>query len=83
MDELRVWLGDIYYRQIEDTVTKEGYTSEYHYVGSSYELVQLPYEETVTTTKNVIDYTSVSATIFVVLTFITCVTMFRKAILGR
>ena len=84
MNELRTWFGDVFYKTVEDVVVTEGYESEYHGLGGGqYEIIELPYESTVTTTKNVIDWQSVSAVIFVVLTFVTCVTLFRKAILGR
>lgn len=79
MEELREWFGDVFYLQIENTEHKEGFTSEYHSLGAgNYTLIELPYEEDITTVRNVIDWSSVSAVLFCVLTFVTVVTWLKK-----
>ena len=78
MNELREWLGDTFYKEVTETEVKEGYESVYQYVGGSYTLVELPYEYTCTVTKMVPDYQSMAAVVFVVLTFVSVVTMLRK-----
>lgn len=80
MNELMTWLGDVYYKQVTDTVTESGYDSTWAYSGNYYSAQRLPFEHTRTETRTVLNYQAVSATIFVVLTFVTVVTIFRKAL---
>ena len=83
MDELKQWLDDTFYREVTVTETHSGYTSERNYSGSSYTTVQLPFSETVTTTKEVIAWDSVASFVLIILTFITVTTFLRRAVFGR
>ena len=81
MNEIMNWLGDVYYREVTDTVHETGYTSTWVYNGSSYGAQRLPFDTTRTETRVVLNWQAVSSTLFIVLTFITVVTIFRRAIL--
>ena len=80
MDALMQWLNETFYRQVTVTEVHDGYTSERNYSGSSYTTVQLPFEETITTTKEVLDVQACAAFVIVVLTFVTIVTWLRGAL---
>lgn len=74
------WLNETFYREVTITETHKGYTSERNYSGSSYTIVELPFEETITTTKDVLDVQACAAFVIVVLTFVTIVTWLRGAL---
>lgn len=80
MDALMQWLDETFYRQVTVTEVHDGYTSERNYSGSSYTTVQLPFKETITTTKEVLDVQACAAFVIVVLTFVTIVTWLRGAL---
>lgn len=81
MEELKTWLGDVFYKEVTETTHSVGYTSErYSYSGAS-TTIQLPYEDTTTVTKQVLDWQSASAFVLVVLTFVTIATLLRSAVL--
>lgn len=83
MDELKQWLDDTFYREVTVTETHTGYTSERNYSGQSYVTIELPFQETVTTTKEVIAWDSVASFVLIILTFITVTTFLRRAVFGR
>lgn len=77
------WFGDTFFIERTETVHKSGYTSErYSYSGSS-QLIQLPYEEDITTTSQVLNPQACVSALLVVLVFITVVTWIKNAIWGR
>lgn len=77
------WFGDTFFIERSETVHKSGYTSErYSYSGSS-QLIQLPYEEDVTTTAQVLNPQACVSALLVVLVFVTSVTWIKNAIWGR
>lgn len=77
------WFGDTFFIERTETVHKSGYTSErYSYSGSS-QLIQLPYEEDVTTTSQVLNPQACVSALLVVLVFVTTVTWIKNAIWGR
>lgn len=80
MDALMQWLNETFYRQVTITESHNGYTSERSYNNNSYITVQLPFEETITTTKEVLDVQACAAFVIVVLTFVTIVTWLRGAL---
>ena len=74
------WFGDTFFIERTETVHKSGYTSErYSYSGSS-QLIQLPYEEDITTTSQVLNPQACVSALLVVLVFITTVTWIKNAI---
>ncbi len=80
MDALMQWLNETFYRQVTITETHNDYTSERSYNNNSYVTVQLPFEETITTTKEVLDVQACAAFVIAVLTFVTIVTWLRGAL---
>lgn len=77
------WFGDTFFVERTQQTVKTGYTSErYSYSGST-QLIQLPYEETVTETVQVLNPQAIAAAVVVVLTFVTVVTWIKGAIFGR
>lgn len=77
------WFGDTFFIERTETVHKSGYMSErYSYSGST-QLIQLPYEEDVTTTSQVLNPQACVSALFVVLVFVTSVTWIKNAIWGR
>ena len=81
MDALKQWLGDTFYREVTITKTYEGYQSERISQGSyQYTTFQLPFDVTVTETKEVLDVQACAAFVIVVLTFVTIVTWLRGAL---
>lgn len=81
MNDLMDWLGDVFYKEVTETTVRDGYhTERYSYSGSQALTVQLPFNETVTTTKQVLNGQAVCAAVLVVLTFVTVVTVIREAI---
>lgn len=77
------WFGDTFFIERTETVHKSGYTSErYSYSGSS-QLIQLPFEEDITTTSQVLNPQACVSALLVVLVFITTVTWIKNAIWGR
>lgn len=77
------WFGDTFFVERTETIHKSGYTSErYSYSGSS-QLIQLPYEEDVTTTYQVLNPQACVSALLVVLVFVTTVTWIKNAIWGR
>ena len=81
MDELKLWLGETFYREITTTKTYEGYQSERISTGNyQYTTFELPFNVTVTETKQVLDLQACCAFVIVVLTFVTIVTWLRGAL---
>ena len=81
MDELMQWLGETFYRDITTTKTYQGYQSERISTGSyQYTTFELPFDVTVTETKQVLDVQACCAFVIVVLTFVTIVTWLRGAL---
>jgi len=66
-----------------ETVHKSGFTSERYSYNSSTQLIQLPYEEDITTTSQVLNPQACVSALLVVLVFITTVTWIKNAIWGR
>lgn len=84
MDELKQWLDDTFTREVTITESHSGYTTErYTYSGSAVQTIQLPFSETITTTKEVIAWDSVASFVLIILTFITVTTFLRRAVFGR
>lgn len=83
MDAIKQWLNDTFYRTVTITETHDGYTTERYSYSGSVQTVQLPYEETITTSKEVIAWDSVASFVLVVLVFVTVTTFLRKAVFGR
>lgn len=77
------WFGDTFFIERSETVHKSGYTSERYSYNSSSQLIQLPYEEDVTTTSQVLNPQACVSALFVVLVFVTSVTWIKNAIWGR
>lgn len=81
MDELKQWLGETFYREVITTKTYQGYQSERISQGNyQYTTFQLPFDVTVTETKEVLDVQACCAFVIVVLTFVTIVTWLRGAL---
>lgn len=77
------WFGDTFFVERTQTVHKSGYTSERYSYNSASQLIQLPYEEDVTTTSQVLNPQACVSALLVVLVFITSVTWIKNAIWGR
>lgn len=77
------WFGDTFFIERTETVHKSGYTSQRISTSSSYQLIQLPYEEDSTTTSQVLNPQACVSAVLVVLVFVTTVTWLKNAIWGR
>lgn len=77
------WFGDTFFVERTETLHKSGFTSERYSYNSSTQLIQLPYEEDVTTTFQVLNPQACVSALLVVLVFITTVTWIKNAIWGR
>lgn len=77
------WFGDTFFVERSETVHKSGYTSERYSYGGSSQLIQLPYEEDITTTSQVLNPQACVSALLVVLVFVTTVTWIKNAIWGR
>lgn len=77
------WFGDTFFIERTETVHKAGFTSERYSYNSSSQLIQLPYEEDVTTTSQVLNPQACVSAVLVVLVFVTTVTWIKNAIWGR
>lgn len=77
------WFGDTFFLERTETVHKSGFTSERYSYNSSTQLIQLPYEEDITTTSQVLNPQACVSALLVVLVFITTVTWIKNAIWGR
>lgn len=77
------WFGDTFFIERTETVHKSGYTSERYSYNSSTQLIQLPYEEDLTTTSQVLNPQACVSALLVVLVFVTTVTWIKNAIWGR
>lgn len=77
------WFGDTFFIERSETVHKSGYTSERYSYNSSSQLIQLPYEEDITTTSQVLNPQACVSALLVVLVFVTFVTWIKNAIWGR
>lgn len=77
------WFGDTFFIERSETVHKSGYTSERYSYNSSTQLIQLPFEEDITTTSQVLNPQACVSALLVVLVFITTVTWIKNAIWGR
>lgn len=77
------WFGDTFFIERSETVHKSGYTSERYSYNSSTQLIQLPYEEDITTTSQVLNPQACISALLVVLVFVTTVTWIKNAIWGR
>lgn len=77
------WFGDTFFVERSETVHKSGYTSERYSYNSSTQLIQLPYEEDITTISQVLNPQACVSALLVVLVFITSVTWIKNAIWGR
>lgn len=81
MDALKEWLGDVFYKDISISEAHEGYVTEYYRNSSSggYQtvMVELPFSETITVQKQVLDMQAVGAFILIVMVFLTVVTWLR------
>lgn len=77
------WFGDTFFIERSETVHKSGYTSERYSYNSSTQLIQLPYEEDITTTSQVLNPQACVSALLVVLVFVTSVTWIKNAIWGR
>lgn len=77
------WFGDTFFVERSETVHKSGYTSERYSYNSSTQLIQLPYEEDITTTSQVLNPQACVSALLVVLVFVTTVTWIKNAIWGR
>lgn len=81
MDALKQWLGETFYREVITSSTYDGYQSERVSLGGyEYTTLQLPFNVTVTETKEVLDVQACAAFVIVVLTFVTIVTWLRGAL---
>ena len=81
MDALKQWLGETFYREVTTTKTYQGYQSERISQGSyQYTTFELPFDVTVTETKEVLDVQACAAFVIVVLMFVTIVTWLRGAL---
>lgn len=77
------WFGDTFFIERSETVHKSGYTSERYSYNSATQLIQLPYEEDITTTMQVLNPQACVSALLVVLVFVTSVTWIKNAIWGR
>lgn len=77
------WFGDTFFVERTETVHKSGYTSERYSYNSSSQLIQLPFEEDITTTSQVLNPQACVSALLVVLVFVTTVTWIKNAIWGR
>jgi len=77
------WFGDTFFVERTETLHKSGFTSERYSYNSSTQLIQLPYEEDITTTSQVLNPQACFSALLVVLVFITTVTWIKNAIWGR
>lgn len=77
------WFGDTFFIERSETVHKAGFTSERFSYNSSTQLIQLPYEEDITTTSQVLNPQACVSALLVVLVFVTSVTWIKNAIWGR
>lgn len=77
------WFGDTFFIERTETAHKSGFTSERYSYNSSTQLIQLPYEEDITTTTQVLNPQACVSALLVVLVFITSVTWIKNAIWGR
>lgn len=77
------WFGDTFFIERSETVHKSGFTSERYSYNSSTQLIQLPYEEDITTTSQVLNPQACVSALLVVLVFVTTVTWIKNAIWGR
>lgn len=77
------WFGDTFFIERSETVHKSGYTSERYSYNSSTQLIQLPFEEDITTTSQVLNPQACVSALLVVLVFVTTVTWIKNAIWGR
>ena len=77
------WFGDTFFIERSETIHKSGYTSERYSYNSSTQLIQLPYEEDVTTISQVLNPQACVSALLVVLVFVTTVTWIKNAIWGR
>lgn len=77
------WFGDTFFVERTETLHKSGFTSERYSYNNSSQLIQLPYEEDITTTSQVINPQACVSALLVVLVFITTVTWIKNAIWGR
>lgn len=77
------WFGDTFFIERTETVHKSGYTSERYSYNSSTHLIQLPYEEDITTVSQVLNPQACISALLVVLVFVTTVTWIKNAIWGR
>lgn len=77
------WFGDTFFIERSETIHKSGYTSERYSYNSSSQLIQLPYEEDITTTSQVLNPQACVSALLVVLVFVTTVTWIKNAIWGR
>lgn len=81
MDALKQWLGETFYREVTITKTYQGYQSERISQGNyQYTTFELPFDVTVTETKEVLDVQACAAFVIVVLMFVTIVTWLRGAL---
>ena len=80
MDELKAWLGDVFYKDVTITEAHDGYVTEYYRNRNDvYESYQAPFSETITIQKQVLDMQAVGAFVLIVMTFLTVVTWLRGA----
>lgn len=77
------WFGDTFFIERTESVHKAGFTSERYSYNSSTQLIQLPYEEDITTTSQVLNPQACVSALLVVLVFVTTVTWIKNAIWGR
>ena len=77
------WFGDTFFIERTETIHKSGYTSERYSYNSSSQLIQLPFEEDITTTSQVLNPQACVSALLVVLVFVTSVTWIKNAIWGR
>lgn len=77
------WFGDTFFVERTETLHKSGFTSERYSYNGSTQLIQLPYEEDIITTSQVLNPQACVSALLVVLVFITSVTWIKNAIWGR
>lgn len=77
------WFGDTFFVERTETLHKSGFTSERYSYNSSTQLIQLPYEEDITTVSQVLNPQACFSALLVVLVFVTSVTWIKNAIWGR
>lgn len=77
------WFGDTFFIERSETVHKSGFTSERFSYNSATQLIQLPYEEDITTTSQVLNPQAIVSALLVILVFVTTVTWIKNAIWGR